>query len=237
LSINHPGVVIMASEKQMEANRRNGMKSRGPETQEGKERPRQNALKHGLTAEELIVLPEEDAGKLAEWADAWIRDLGSRNEIEECMIRRAAFLSWKLERGDRHEAAVLTRNIRERAEVEEAEHRARVMELVDRLLPPLQDFEEKGFDPAPAAGLIRKIESTAEGCWRLLEWHEGPAPTKLEKEERAVQRNEPNFDLDGVEWVEIPEFDETREGWPGHAISSGFETSTTSSPRAVARSA
>jgi hypothetical protein len=160
----------MATEKQIEASRRNGMKSRGPRTQEGKERSRRNALKHGLTAETLLVLHDEDADLLAERVDAWTRDLGARDEVEECMIRRAATLSWKLDRGDLHEVAVLNRKIRERAEVEEAAHRARAMELVDRLLPQVEDFQEKGFDPDPAAEFIQMIESTADGCRRLLVW-------------------------------------------------------------------
>ena len=121
-----------------------------------------------MTAQALIDLPEEDAAELAERVDGWLRDLGARNEVEESLIRHAATLSWKLDRGDRHEAAVLTRRIQERAEVELAEFRDRVIVLAEKLIPSPEEFQETGFDRAPAAELVRAIESTAEGCSRLL---------------------------------------------------------------------
>jgi len=50
----------MTSARQIEANRRNSLNSTGPKTDLGKQRASQNAVRHGLTAETVIV-PLEDA--------------------------------------------------------------------------------------------------------------------------------------------------------------------------------
>ena len=49
----------MATDKQIAANRLNAQKSTGPKTPEGRAAVRLNAIKHGLTAQSL-VLPGEN---------------------------------------------------------------------------------------------------------------------------------------------------------------------------------
>jgi hypothetical protein len=44
----------MTSFRQIEANRRNALRSSGPTTDHGKRQSRRNALRHGLTAETVI---------------------------------------------------------------------------------------------------------------------------------------------------------------------------------------
>ena len=44
----------MTSDRQIEANRRNALRSTGPRTEDGKLQSRRNAVRHGLTAETVI---------------------------------------------------------------------------------------------------------------------------------------------------------------------------------------
>ena len=68
-------------------NRRNAQKSTGPRTPEGKNRSKFNAVKHGMTAETL-VLPDEDANILQIRLETWIHDLQPRNEVEQAWSSR-----------------------------------------------------------------------------------------------------------------------------------------------------
>lgn len=101
------------SQKQLDANRRNASLSTGPRTDAGKEASRLNALKHGLRAEHLEVLPHEDADAFAELVGGWLRDLAPADAPQARLIRHAAALSWKLDRAERHENALLTRRVLE----------------------------------------------------------------------------------------------------------------------------
>jgi hypothetical protein len=51
--------MVMASQKQLEANRANAKQSTGPKTAQGKSRSSLNALKHGLSARDIVVWDED----------------------------------------------------------------------------------------------------------------------------------------------------------------------------------
>jgi hypothetical protein len=50
----------MVSDRQIAANRFNAQKSTGPRTQKGKRRSRRNAFRHGMTAEGVVSVLEDE---------------------------------------------------------------------------------------------------------------------------------------------------------------------------------
>jgi hypothetical protein len=87
----------MTSFRQIEANRRNARLSTDPVTEEGKGRSRQNALRHGLTAE-TVIDALEDAEDYAAFEMAVTADYDAQSAVERELVLRLASLLWRLRR-------------------------------------------------------------------------------------------------------------------------------------------
>jgi len=87
----------MTSFRQIEANRRNARLSTGPVTEEGKRKSRQNALRHGLTAE-TVIDALEDAEDYAAFEMAVTADYDAQSVVERELVLRLASLLWRLRR-------------------------------------------------------------------------------------------------------------------------------------------
>src|ERR1700730_16066312 len=87
----------MSSFRQIEANRRNARLSTGPVTEEGKRKSRQNALRHGLTAE-TVIDALEDAEDYAAFEMAVTADYDAQSAVEREPVLRLASLLWRLRR-------------------------------------------------------------------------------------------------------------------------------------------
>jgi hypothetical protein len=87
----------MTSFKQIEANRRNALRSTGPKTEAGKEVSRCNAVRHGLTAETVIGVLE-DAEDYKAFEAAVIADYDAQSAVERELVLRLASLLWRLRR-------------------------------------------------------------------------------------------------------------------------------------------
>ena len=95
---------ICLSPARAAASRRNGAKSRGPKTAEGKARSAQNALKHGMRAQQCVVLPGERASAFDAFEAALLAELAPQGALQTVLARRIVAASWRLARSERLEA-------------------------------------------------------------------------------------------------------------------------------------
>src|SRR6516164_6451771 len=96
----------MISEWKTAANRRNAKKSTGPKTGEGRNVARGNALKHGLTAEKLVVLGE-DPEAFQVMVDRHIADFRPRNSVELELAKTFTIAAWRRDRCQSTETAMV----------------------------------------------------------------------------------------------------------------------------------
>ncbi len=93
----------MISLQRLEANRRNALRSTGPRTEDGKQRSRANAVRHGLTAE-TVVGSLEDAEDYKAFEAAIISDYDAETAVARELVLRLASLLWRLRRANAIEA-------------------------------------------------------------------------------------------------------------------------------------
>jgi hypothetical protein len=87
----------MTSYRQIEANRRNALKSTGPKTEAGKQASRRNAVRHGLTAE-TVLSALEDAEDYKAFEAAITADYDAQSAVERELVLRLASILWRLRR-------------------------------------------------------------------------------------------------------------------------------------------
>jgi hypothetical protein len=101
----------MATQKQIDANRRNAKKSTGPRTSEGKLRSRMNSLKHGLAAVH-VSLPHEDPSEYHQARAALVESWQPAN-TQELMLVDAIAAAWiRMQRASRYEASLVDGQLR-----------------------------------------------------------------------------------------------------------------------------
>ncbi len=154
-----------ASEAQIRANRENAARSTGPKTDEGKERSRANALKHGL-AGAGVVLAEADAAEVDRKAAAYARELNASDEIGRDLARQAALNMVRMDRAADQQTAALAERVRQ-VEAEFVAPEGATDEDAAKLRS--EAVRIAMFDPSKEATLARKYEAAAvRGFFRAI---------------------------------------------------------------------
>ena len=87
----------MTSDKQLDANRRNALRSTGPKTAAGKANVSLNPIKHGLLSQK-VLLPNEDEAALSEFSAGMRECLQPDGELEDLLVDRIISDAWRLRR-------------------------------------------------------------------------------------------------------------------------------------------
>ena len=95
--------LVVGLEVQARASRKNGAKSRGPRTSQGKARASRNALKHGLRAGKHVLLPDEDSDEFEALELALFEELAPEGALQGLLAGRIARAAWRLARAERIE--------------------------------------------------------------------------------------------------------------------------------------
>jgi hypothetical protein len=93
-----------SSPAQLAANARNAQQSTGPRTPEGKARSAQNARKHGLTANDLMILPGETAEELEEFIAGFQSEINPQGYLQQVLFNELVGAAWNLRRVRRMQA-------------------------------------------------------------------------------------------------------------------------------------
>ena len=160
----------MTTIKQIEANRLNALKSTGPRTEEGKRRSRCNAIRHGLTAETVIV-GLEDPQDYESFEATIIADYDPVTAVERELVLRLASVLWRLRRATGIETALFQSAANQPFQLETKVISGAAMDLI----------QSQGLPRDESAPQI------AESFLRLNETPSGPI-TRLSRYEHVLWR-------------------------------------------------
>lgn len=95
----------MSSDQQIAANRLNAQRSTGPRTSAGKAKVSVNAMKHGLTARD-VVLPNENLDEYESFRSDLLARLNPHDALEGTLAEGIVAYKWRLRRALKFEAAL-----------------------------------------------------------------------------------------------------------------------------------
>ena len=97
----------MATENQIEVNRRNALRSTGPTTADGAVRSSRNALKHGLTAVHHVTVGSQERPAFDDHRKQLLESLAPEGALEESLAERIVGLTFRLSRAGLIESQLL----------------------------------------------------------------------------------------------------------------------------------
>ena len=207
---NHLSIIIyereniMATQNQINANRKNAQKSTGPKTDEGKAAVSQNAVKHGLFVESVIK--GENEADYEAFHDNLLTELNPVGAVELMLAERFISLSWRLRRAERMQNQAIDVTI---ARDEPSPLSKRLHECLPKDLQEI-DYDTRAAGPELVLGRSvimdfansrvldrlmlyeRRIENSLHKTLRELERRQLFRQFQQQEAEQELPRQEPN---------------------------------------------
>ena len=174
----------MTSDSRIAANRENAKLSTGPRTDAGKAASSMNAVKHGLTAERIAIIPGEDPQVYHDDLQAWLSGCDA-DPLLMSLAERGCRAAWQLRRLGIADDARIACQVRSAADRFDLDQLHRAHELGEKLLfdPRTRDFDGKndpeslrhtrGWEAIEPALIAAALETFAEGAdWMIARWTE-----------------------------------------------------------------
>ena len=180
----------MATVKQAAANRRNAANSTGPRTKPGKARSSRNALKHGLSAEQVVMFDEDPAAFEALRSDLF-EHYQPTGPVAEHLVEQVALSIWRLRRVPEIEAGIFECHYyylqRRRAQIEQLDVTATDEE---------RQAKDQQAEPRPFLGnVFRSAERPLSSLIRIAGAIEGSMYRAIRELERIkAERQDPVID-------------------------------------------
>jgi len=100
----------LCTEKQIDANRQNALKSTGPASIEGKSRASKNAMKHGILSKNLVVSGEKTSEYQA-FLQNLIEAFHPEGTMEALLVEKIACLAWRQRRAVQAESSLFHKGL------------------------------------------------------------------------------------------------------------------------------
>jgi hypothetical protein len=180
----------MATPRQIESARINGVKSHGPKTPEGKRRSARNALKHGLTAQATPLDPDS-AAELEQMIADYTADIRPTTPQEALLARRMAVAAFRVRQAWAAETRLWTRALAEYESFPAQDGLALAATAISNELTQIMRHESH-FDRQFHAALTRLIALRKDSAnkKKLILQNEPDPPTP----EKSILQNEPDSD-------------------------------------------
>jgi hypothetical protein len=143
------------------ANQQNAARSTGPRTEAGKARSRENAFKHGLTGNG-VVIPKDDLEEVAGITRTLEAELRPSGQLGRILLKRVAVLAVRLDHCFEQEVAARSKRKRDAIRLYDETRIAEVNAALEWI----------GADPETHA---RRLEQTPEGVARKIQTWKGIA--------------------------------------------------------------